>query len=287
MRAPLNPPEFHDWTFDDGYVARGRVWSAIGDRRHCPILYLHGIQSHGGWYEWSASHLAANGVAVVLPDRRGSGLNQTARGDVENAERWLRDLDELATWMHNRWGDRRLDVVGVSWGGMLAAVWAQRRPERVRRLLLIAPGIFPAVDIGWWARVGVGASLLIQPKRRFELPLNDSALFTDNPHGREFIERDRLKLTHVAARLLYQSARLRKIVANAKSGSHSEAISVLLAQRDKIVRNGPIREWAQRVSNGRAEISLLPTSHTPEFEIDLSDFEKALVKWRDTALETE
>src|SRR5581483_12323761 len=44
------------------------------------LVYLHGIQSHGGWYVETAEELARRGYAVYLPDRRGSGRNEGPRG---------------------------------------------------------------------------------------------------------------------------------------------------------------------------------------------------------------
>lgn len=79
MCTPHSPPEFHSWTMSDGYVLHGRLWHPAGIARDGAILYLHGIQSHGGWFEWSASLLAHLGYPVLLPDRRGSGLNRPAR----------------------------------------------------------------------------------------------------------------------------------------------------------------------------------------------------------------
>ncbi|MGE3182793.1 MAG: lysophospholipase, partial [Phycisphaerae bacterium] len=70
MFSPLTPPSFQNWPQDDGYVVRGRVWNANAPSTRTPILYLHGIQSHGGWYEWSASVLASQGQTVMMPDRR-------------------------------------------------------------------------------------------------------------------------------------------------------------------------------------------------------------------------
>ena len=84
----------HDWTHEgydrgmadpqdvtlemsDGYSIRSRWWPGSGDG--VSVVYLHGIQSHGEWFLGTASRLAASGAAVLLPDRRGSGLNREAR----------------------------------------------------------------------------------------------------------------------------------------------------------------------------------------------------------------
>jgi hypothetical protein len=39
------------------------------------LLYLHGIESHGGWFLAAAEGLAERGATTYLLDRRGSGLN--------------------------------------------------------------------------------------------------------------------------------------------------------------------------------------------------------------------
>src|SRR5262245_32114866 len=151
MRAPLTPPTFRTWMMSDGYEIQGRVWNpnptgegvggphdeqaaaddhgtrvasgthspplgGVGSDRHA-YLYFHGIQSHGGWFEWSASILAQDGSPVIVPDRRGSGLNREARGDTPSIERWLDDVDEIATWVEREFDITKLRIVGVSWGG--------------------------------------------------------------------------------------------------------------------------------------------------------------------------
>ena len=168
----------------DGCVLHGRVWPTRAANPAIGCLYIHGIQSHGGWFEWSASLLAERLGPVLLADRRGSGLNQAARGDTPGVDRWLRDLDELADWAGVELGVRRFAVVGVSWGGKLAALWAHRRSQLIERLLLIAPGIFPRVDLSTSAKLRVGWALISDPQRQFEIPLSDPALFTDSARAR-------------------------------------------------------------------------------------------------------
>jgi pimeloyl-ACP methyl ester carboxylesterase len=160
MHPPLVPPTFKHWTMSDGYVLRGRLWPPGRQSLSPAIIYVHGIQSHGAWFEWSASLLAHHGRAVILPDRRGSGLNDADRGDTPSWQRWLLDIDELATWARSEFGAERFDLLGVSWGGKPALAWTLRHPERAGRLLLVAPGLFPAVDISTRTRFQIARALL-------------------------------------------------------------------------------------------------------------------------------
>jgi acylglycerol lipase len=280
MRVPRTPPEFRRWTVSDGYELHGRVWPPAQPDPPLAVLYLHGIQSHGGWFEWSASCLAEAGWPVLLPDRRGSGLNSAARGDTPAAARWLEDLDELAEWAGRAWHVQRVAVVGVSWGGKLAVAWALRRPRRVARLLLIAPGLFPALDVGLLARLCIGAALVVHPQREFLIPLDDPALFTDDPAGRAFIASDPLKLSRATARFLYGSARLDRLLRHAAPRSLQAETTLVLAGQDRIIRNTPTSAWLRQVTAQALTVHDFPAAaHTLEFEPDLGRFGEILRRW--------
>ena len=281
MHAPLSPPELRDLTLSDGYVAKARYWSARGDAT-APVafLYLHGIQSHGGWYEWSASVLADSGAAVLMPDRRGSGLNQAARGDVLRAERWLDDLDEQRTWLQTHSGARAVAVVGVSWGGKLAVAWEALRHPGVAAILLIAPGIFPQVDLHWFQKLGVGMALLRTPDERFPVPLNDAALFTHEAEWISFIENDPLLLTHVTARFLLESRKLDRKVQKIGENALKPPTTLLLAGAERIIRNDVTRDWLDRVNGNRGAVRTFEKdAHTLEFTTDVRPLEREIRAW--------
>ena len=264
----------------DGYIVGGRVWRPGGNQPERAILYLHGIQSHGGWFEWSAAQLATGRSLVILPDRRGSGVNAQARGDTPAARRWLEDLDEIAAWATREFGVRRFWVVGVSWGGKLAVAWTLKQSERVERVLLIAPGFFPGVDVGVWARIQIGLAMLTRPARLFPIPLNDPALFTEHPAGQRFIADDPLKLTHATARFFYESARLDRQLARVRPRSLQAEITLALAGRDRIIRNTPTQAWLAKVAVRAPAVHTFPAaSHTLEFEPDLAPFAALLERW--------
>lgn len=278
MRPPLTPPSPGQWTMSDGYVLRGRVWAGPPRPRTC-VLYFHGIQSHGGWYEWSASVLASAGCAVVLPDRRGSGLCAPPRGDVCSLARWREDVDAIADWASAQFSSPRLAVLGMSWGGKLAADLAWRRPEIVERLLLLTPGVFPAVDVGFGGRLRIAASLLAGGRGEHLIPLSDPALFTDNPAGQAFIKQDALKLTHATARFLWHSTRLEASLRRLPAGAVRVPTQLVLAQGDRIIRNEPTVNWVRRVIGPSADVHSLAGAHTLEFGESVREFQDLLSGW--------
>ena len=102
-------------------------------RRRMLVLQLHGIQSHPGWFGRSAAAMATAGHPAYQVTRRGSGENAAARGDAPSAARLLADIDETCRFVLDRHGCKQLHMVGISWGGKLAACHAAGRGKQSRR----------------------------------------------------------------------------------------------------------------------------------------------------------
>src|SRR5262245_15920637 len=80
----------------DGYVWRYRHFHPPdGEPVRGQIVAIHGVRSHGGWFEHSSGWLSQAGYEVFFLDRRGSGLNETDRGDAPGFRRLLDDLAEF------------------------------------------------------------------------------------------------------------------------------------------------------------------------------------------------
>ena len=109
-----------------------RVLSAgAGD----PVLFLHGA---GGLFWDPLLDALAAGHRVIAPEHPGAGESQ----GLEHVE----DLWDLVLYYNELLdvlGVDRATLVGHSFGGMVAAEIAATNPERVDRLVLIAP-------IGLW-----------------------------------------------------------------------------------------------------------------------------------------
>jgi alpha-beta hydrolase superfamily lysophospholipase len=243
-----------------------------------PVLYLHGIQSHPGWFVASAQALARSGCDVFALTRRGSGLAATARGDVRGAGQLLADVRAAVDWVLAQTGQQRLALVGVSWGGKLAVAYALTEPSRLASLTLIAPGIAARVDVPPATKLAIAACRLIWPKRLFDIPLNDPALFTDNPPMRQYMADDPHRLHRATARLLFSSAMLDRLLARARPGSLAVPTTLILAGRDRIIDNDHTRKAIDRLTAGRANVVGFDACHTIEFEPDASAFHRALCR---------
>ena len=105
-----------------------------------PVLALHGVRNHGGRYRRLAAD-ALGDARVIAPDLRGHGRSgweppwtrETHVADV------LETLDALGV-------TGPVDVIGHSFGGLIACATAAAAPDRVRSLILLDPaaGLDPA-----------------------------------------------------------------------------------------------------------------------------------------------
>ena len=116
---------------DPNHLAPLALVAAAGGQGD-PVLLLHGQPGSGRDWLPLVRELRRRGVPLLVPDRPGYGrTGGLARGFFENADAMVDLLDRL--------GIDRVVVAGHSWGGGVAVALAARYPERVSRLVLVAP----------------------------------------------------------------------------------------------------------------------------------------------------
>lgn len=292
LSRPVPPEVRLDRTtveLSDGYKTPAHVYTAQAaqpqPQRLDPVVYLHGIQSHPGWFSGSAGYLASFGHPVLLPTRRGSGANNHARGDAASAELLCQDVAACCRAAMARFDAPRVRLVGVSWGGKLAAAFCLRRwpGVEVGSLTMVAPGIVSKVDVPLSRKLAIALALLGRPapgaprgSAMFDVPLSDVELFTDNPPMRDYLARDPYRLHRATARFLFASRRLDSMLRAAR-GALSLPTTLLLARRDRIVDNDATGRSIAHLTAGKAHVEQLDAAHTIEFEPNPAAFHAALL----------
>jgi alpha-beta hydrolase superfamily lysophospholipase len=261
----------------DGYRWHYRHYAVEQPRAR--VIYIHGIQSHGGWYEGSCTHLARAGFDVYFLDRRGSGLNQQARGDTPSFRRLLEDVVEFMRWLKQHRGAARTILLAISWGGKLGALLARRHPELIDALGLICPGFFPQVKLSLGQRLRILLARIFRPRRLFPVPLDDPELFTHTPRWVEFLREDRVGIHQATARFLIESVRL-DVHCRFVPKHIRMPVLLMLAEHDRIIDNARTRAFVERfASEDRLIIEYPGAHHTLEFEPDPSRFMNDLTAW--------
>jgi alpha-beta hydrolase superfamily lysophospholipase len=192
----------------------------------------------------------------------------------------LKDCIECLNVLQECTGFSRVHVIGVSWGGKLAMALRRFAPARVRALSLVAPGLFPLVDLALIDKVRVGLSIIAAPRARFEIPLNEPGLFTSNLHRQAFIREDPLKLTQVTTGFLMASRRLDRYAVAIRKDAGGCLLRVFLAGNDRIIDNHRTREFVRRLGwPCRTIVEYPDAQHTLEFEPDPELYYSDLVEW--------
>lgn len=106
-----------------------------------PVVIIPGIQGRWEWMSPTVEALQAGHRVITF------SLQELRPGIDPDGEfpAWSRALDQVLDRVH----EREVSLVGISFGGLIAARYAARRPERVTSLIIAsapAPGWKPGAD---------------------------------------------------------------------------------------------------------------------------------------------
>ncbi|MHC5112784.1 MAG: alpha/beta hydrolase [Planctomycetota bacterium] len=264
-------------TVADDYRAYARFWRPREQRG--AVLYHHGIQSHCGWYETSARRLAEAGYAVLQVDRRGSGRNVADRGHAESADQLIQDSRRAQLRLLELANCDACHVVGVSWGGKLVVASYVADPTHTSSLTLVTPGLFPKIGVSKAEMAKIGMAMLYEPRKHFDIPLNDAELFTTVPRWQEFFRIDKPTLRRCTAGFYLASRRMDKIVAQLGQ-CPPVPVHLFNASDERIVDNDKTCRYVRELNWHHSRITTYEGArHSLEFENDPEVYFTDLVKF--------
>jgi CP family cyanate transporter-like MFS transporter len=139
------------------YTVAGRSNYVVEFGSGRPVLLLHGISNSGRAWAPQIPALVAAGYRVIVPDHAGHG----ASGPVDRPF-GVGDLADDIEVLLAGLGIDRLDVVGLSLGGMVALELALRHPAMIGRM--VVANSFPATTDPAFAAMAQGwATVFEQP----------------------------------------------------------------------------------------------------------------------------
>jgi alpha-beta hydrolase superfamily lysophospholipase len=276
----LTEPRVETQVASDGYPIHVAVWPVAGKPRG-RLVVIHGVQSHGGWYQRLGRTLAEAGYETHFPDRRGSGANRVERGHAPSAWRLVADLAEWLSTLRNRDPASPMVLAGISWGGKLAVITAAGHADLVDAVALICPGLQPRVGVSLLEKLRIAWAFVFNSRKTFPIPLSDPELFTASPEGQAFIAGDRLGLHAGTAGLLASSTFIDIRVRLCRKRVR-QPILLMLAGQDRIVDNAKTLATVQSfASDDRTVIDYPEAHHTLEFEPDPTRYARDLIDWID------
>lgn len=99
------------------------------------VVCVHGLTTPSFVWDGIAPRLARAGYRVLTYDLYGRGFSDRPRG-AQEAEYFTAQLDDLLEHLRI---ERQFTLIGYSMGGSISACYAAQRPERLKKLILLAP----------------------------------------------------------------------------------------------------------------------------------------------------
>lgn len=233
-----------------GYIAH----TSTTGKSDTALVYLHGIESHAGWFDEAADRLCARGYDVFCLDRRGSGINRENRGfpsgHVDSYVTLFADIDAFTMPLRSEY--EAVYLIGLSWGGKLGLAYSLTYPERCDGVVLITPGLRSIVDVSLFAKLGILTGSAINPTAYFATPI-EPQMFTSTPAILEKIIADPLKLHYATARFFMVSLRLEEYIDDLMP-TNQLPVLLFLAGRDTIIDNNAVREVLELGAGDRLEV---------------------------------
>lgn len=111
-----------------------RSWRPEGAPRGV-VAICHGVNSHSGYYGWTAAQLVESGLAVYAVDLHGRGQSDGERFYNEDIEDYVSDVDALITLAKTREPGLPVFLLGHSAGGVISCVYTLEHEERLAGLI--------------------------------------------------------------------------------------------------------------------------------------------------------
>lgn len=163
-----------DWVSFDGKTMPWKAWSVPqGQKPQAVVIAIHGLSGATSDFWPLGGHLSKHGVAVYAYELRGQGHDPdvAARGDIESARLWQKDLTTFHKLIKRR--HPRVPVIwyGESLGSLIAAHTAANRPRwgDPDGLILASPVAGLRMTINGFQRWLLEAAAAVAPRTRYSL----------------------------------------------------------------------------------------------------------------------
>ncbi len=136
------------------YPFSGRFLTIGNERMHYldegagePVLMVHGNPTWSFFYRNLILGLRGRGFRCIAPDHIGCGFSTKPQKYPYRLARHIDNLEALVE--HLRLGQERVTLVLHDWGGAIGMGLAARRPEMIKRILLLNTAAFCSKRIPW------------------------------------------------------------------------------------------------------------------------------------------
>ncbi|MQA90842.1 MAG: alpha/beta fold hydrolase [Gemmatimonas sp.] len=243
-----------------------------------PVVLLHGLQSHSGWFVQSARHVSSLGLPAHAFDRCGSGVNEGNCDAGPGLTGLLAEIDAVADGALAGTDHDSVHILGHCFGSIPALLYASEHgPDRVASLVLATPALYTHTDLPGHDKARVLWSLLTGRPTRVPVPLFPEQ-FSERGEFVEFVRKDPLVLQEVSARFLNEVRRARKQLPEA-ARRLDVPLFIAMAGGDPICDNPRNRRLLKTVPAPTESHEYAGARHILEFSRQRAAFFEDLSEW--------
>ena len=111
-----------------------RSWRPSGSTRGAVVI-CHGVNSHSGYYLWTAQQLVARGLAVYALDLHGRGQSEGERFYLESMKDYVDDVDAVMMLAKSREPGVPVFLLGHSAGGVVSCTYTLEHQAKLAGLI--------------------------------------------------------------------------------------------------------------------------------------------------------
>lgn len=121
--------------FGNSISAQHLEIETYGNSKDKTLIYLHGGPGYNSvsFEKTTAETLAKNGFFVISYDRRGEGRNEHLKAEY-TFDQTFEDLNQI----YQTYGIKKATLIGHSFGGIVAALFADENSEKINSLILLS-----------------------------------------------------------------------------------------------------------------------------------------------------
>lgn len=247
-------------------------------RGRAPVIMLHGLQSHTGWFSQSARFIAGLGHPIFGLDRRGSGLSPLPRGDIGHFGQFIEDIRVLTLHVSRKYDISKVHILGHCFGAMPALAFACKYPGLMLSLIVTSPGLYTYTDLALFRKMRVFFSRMASRNPYLPVPLNPED-FTDDPACQDYITRDRYALREASARFWLAIWHMRRYIRKNRRNLTCPVFAAFAA-RDHVSNTPKNIEFFCNLPSGTRWLTTYERSlHILEFGQDRDIFFRDLALW--------
>lgn len=106
------------------------------------VLLIHGLAEHSGRYVDFIKKLTEANISVFAMDLRGHGQSKGKKGDSENINKVIEDVDLVVEYIKSNYNFENFGIFGHSIGGMVSSLYASLNAGKVDFMILSSPAIY-------------------------------------------------------------------------------------------------------------------------------------------------